>query len=452
MKELYEQMDFILSGGALKLLVDFLTPKVGSALILEPKDGDLQILDAIGTRTEGLILRGQASKLASAFSEHPLNGKFEVAHAAVEGDWPHAVRMRGAHWLLYILLRKKPDASLISELTPYAGIIHLWQTVQRTGATEERLSRLSYMVLATKSTLASIFEPLPLEYYAALVADVLRESLFPRAVSIFQDDGQVLSFFKGDKRAAPAREGLYLQKILPPTPIVTKKDTAPYEVVLPITEDSHRIFCVTEWDKLPTEETLNFMELLGSLASRALSISYLRTESTVEKNRVSSGDYTILSLSNALNALKQQKEYAQFLSLTADIFSEITHASDCFLVVWDEARGGYVPAVHRKKGIKASFDASLLAAPHIAKGNGESFFDLKKINAAQLFGALNLTAVCPWPEMNAMRYVFPFWNAGRLEGFIAVSSGTSPLADSSKLAALQIVLQFIAFELRRFTG
>ena len=63
--DLYEQMDFILSGGALKLLSDFLAPKVSSALILEPRGADLHILDAVGTNPPQLILSGEGLRLAA---------------------------------------------------------------------------------------------------------------------------------------------------------------------------------------------------------------------------------------------------------------------------------------------------------------------------------------------------------------------------------------------------
>ncbi|MDR1377255.1 MAG: hypothetical protein LBJ22_07060, partial [Synergistaceae bacterium] len=184
MEKLYEQMDFILSGGALKSLVDFLTPKVEAALIVTPEGEDLEIVDAVKTRTEGLFLRKEASKLADAFAETALTGKFSVSCAAIEGEWPWVVRILGTQWVFYILLRESPE-TWIQELHPVAGLVYLWQTFQQTQTTEDRLSRLAYMILATKNTLASIFEPMPLDYYAAFLTDVLRESLFPRSLSIF---------------------------------------------------------------------------------------------------------------------------------------------------------------------------------------------------------------------------------------------------------------------------
>jgi hypothetical protein len=441
LEKLYEQIDFVLSGGALKLLVDFLRPKVEAALVVTPKDTDLEIIDALGVRTEGLFLRGQAARLISAFPERVLAGKFSIDKAAIEGEWPWAVRVYGMHWSLYILLRQSPDA-LLPELHPFAGLLSWWQAFQQVNVTEESLARLSYMILATKNTLASIFEPMPLDYYAAFLADVLRESLFPRTLSIFQDDGKNLNFLEGDERPAPQRKGFYEQTMLPPAPIVVTRGHAPYEVVLPIIEP-YRLFCVSQWDKLPTEETLNFLELVGNLASRSLSINNLRTQNSARKNIISSNDYTILSLEKAMNALKHPKDISSFLSLTADIFSELISKSECFLVIWNKERQGYLAVEYRKEGIPSLFEPILLLSPPLT-GNEHACFDTQTTNFSSLL-------TCPWPEMARMRYVFPFWNEGRLDGFVALASQNAFINDrDTKLAALKILVHFVASNLRKF--
>ncbi|MDR1620958.1 MAG: hypothetical protein LBS00_01135 [Synergistaceae bacterium] len=442
MQKLYEQMDFILSGGALKLLVDFLTPKVEGALIVNSNGEDLEIVDAVKTRTENFFLRGQAAKLLSVFAERPLNEKFSVDQGSLEGEWPWVVRIRGMQWSFYILLRESP-AAWISELHPIAGLISLWQTFQQTTVAEERLSRLSYMILATKNTLPSIFEPMPLDYYAAFLTDALRESLFPRSLSVFQDNGSELVFLEGDERTPPVKEGLYLQPMLPPAPVVTRKDAAPYEVVLPIVEP-HKLFCVSEWDKLPTEETLDFLELVGNLASRSLAINSLQTKSSADREKTASTDFTVLSLAEALSALKQQTVQSEFVSMAADIFSELVQESQCFLVIWDKSRQGYFPVEYRQNGLRFPFEPTLFPSALIGKTEERPFFDLQKTDFA---GILQY----PWPEMNFMRYVFPFWNHGQLMGFIALSSRAASLADDGvKLSALELIAQFIAFYLIKF--
>jgi hypothetical protein len=53
--------------------------------------------------------------------------------------------------------------------------------------------------------------------------------------------------------------------------------------------------------------------------------------------------------------------------------------------------------------------------------------------------------------MAKMRYVFPFWYDGLLEGFVALSSDVTSASGGGKFSALEIFAQFIAFELRKFT-
>lgn len=443
-------MNFVLSGGALKLLADFLASRVDTALIVEPKDSDLQILDAVNVRTEGLILKGKSAELVSAFSQYPPTAGFETEHATIPGEWPYAIRIRGMYWAIFVLLRTQPDEALLADLRPCAGMISLWQTVHRIDTAEDRLARLSYMILATKSTLSAVFEPMPFAYYSAFLSDVLRESLFPRSVSLFSDDGRELSFLEGDEREAPARKGFYTEKTLPPVPVVTRNDAIACEVVLPLIEADHRIFCVIEWDRPPTEETLNFLELLGSLATRALSINYLKTKSFAEKDRALSGDYTIFSLSHALTALKEQKDRDRFLALTADIFMELTRAPSCFLVVRDKSTENFLPAVYRRDGIACPFAAIPIPASAPSAEIEDTLFDLRDTPVPGLLKIFGLGESSPWPELESMRYVFPFVGSGRFEGFIALSEENFPISRDSKITALQIVAQFTAFELRKF--
>jgi hypothetical protein len=435
-------MDFILSGGALKLLSDFLTPKTGAALVTHPCDSDLEIVDAVGVQAKELILRGLAPKAAAAFPDRPLGEKFEVSQAPFGGEWPWIVRIRGLHWAFYILLQEKADEALLRDLKPYAGFLSLWQIHRQVEEADSRLSRLSYTILATKNTLASIFEPMPVDYYAAFLTDVLRESLFPRSISIFRDDGRTLAFLEGDERTPPPREGLYTQSILPATPIFTRRDSAPYEMVLPVVDETERLFCITEWDKKPVEETLNFMELVGKLAQRALSIHHLRAESGEKRRQLSSESFTIFSLAEAMTALSEQQDRQSCYLLTADIFSEISEAGECFLVVWDEGKAGYVPGAYRKGRLSTPFEFLLLPASPIRKEQNERkfFFDRDKTDISELIET-------PWPEMSALRYVFPFWSDDLLAGFMALSPKDNLPPDESKMAALQLAAQFAALVL-----
>lgn len=442
MSNLYEQMDFILSGGALKSLVEFLTPKVSSALIVSPKGADLEVVDAIGTKTDGLFLQGWAPLIASSFQEQAKGKRFEVNFAsvnsaAIKNDWPWVAALRGKHWVFYILLRENPEA-ILEELTSVAGLVALWQEFQYAQTTEERLSRMAYMVLAAKNTLASIFEPMPLDYYASFLTDVIKESLFPSAVSIFRDDGATLTLIAG-KDQPPARNGIYTQKMLPSIPVMTKHDSPPYEATLPITEP-YRLFCVIRWDKMPEKEALGFLELIGNLASRALAINSLRAKSEDEKGKVSSGKYTILMLSEALSALNNIKSQRDLLFMTTDIFTEMTKVKECLLVAWDKELGGYAPYDYRKDGIRTPCEPLLLPSDRVSLKAETPFFNL----ATQEFSEL---LKYPWPEMIGMKLVFPIWDRDCMNGFIAVSSDDSALGDDI-LSALAIVARFTAYSLR----
>ena len=451
MNDLYEQMDFILSGGALKLLSDFLAPKVSSALILEPRGADLHILDAVGTNPPQLILSGEGLRLAALFSSRPAVSPCEMEQAKVEGEeWPWALRLRGPHWEVYIFLKEKADDSLLAELRPYTGLLRLWQKFQRTDASEDKLSRLSYMILATKNTLASIFEPMPLNYFASFMADVLRESLFPRAVSVLKDEGGQLSLLVGSMEP-PAREGIYAQAILPSAPVLTHPGSSPYRVVLPIAEAELRLFCVMEWDALPDSEMLNFLELLGNLAARAIAINSLRSKNTQAVSQVSSGDFTLLSLSSALGALKSEPDRGRFLSLAADVFLELGQMSECLLSVWSEELKGYVPSEHRSGGVKLRPNQSVLFASSRLEASQvfQSVYDLRQSSAAELFTAWGM-GPCPWQAIEAMQYLLPLYDGEAVEGFVALSTDLYPSLSEPQRAALRIAAQFAGYELRKF--
>ncbi len=453
MNNMYEQMDFVLSGGALKLLTDFLAPKVPSALILVPRGADLHILDAVGTNPTQLILPGEALRLRSLFSSRPAVSPCELEQAQTEKEgWPWGLRMRGPHWEVYILLREKADESLLDELKPYAGLVRLWQQFQRVDANESKLSRLSYMILATKSTLASIFEPMPLEYFASFVADVLRESLFPKTVSILKDEGGRLSLLAGKMDVLPPREGIYAQTILPSAPVLNH-GPAPYRVVLPIAEAETRLFCILEWEDLPDSEMLHFLELLGNLASRAIAINSLRSKNTLAASQASSGDFTILSLSSVLRALRDEEDRSRFLALAADVFLEMGQMSECLLSVWDGEREGYVLAEHRSGGVRDCSDHPVLRASRRCEVSRslQPIYDLKRTPASEVLGTWGLDAAS-WKELERMQYLVPIHDGKSIVGFVALAADSGGVPGESQREALSIAAQFAGYEIRKFNS
>lgn len=453
MEELYNKVDFIVSGGALQLLSEFLSTNGYSSLVVEPDGDRYMVLDAVGMAPETLVLDEGNLGISSLFSDKPLTSAFDVEAAEGNEKWPTVVRIRSSgDNSIYILLRVEADEDLLAELYPFAGMIHIWRIHHKIEDTEARLARLSYMILATKNTLASVFEPMPLDYFASFISDVIHESLFPKAAAVVQDDGEKLVHLKGDKVNIPEREGIFTEPILTPVPVVLKGGS-PYRVILPIAEGNLRLFCLMVWDKYPDSQVLNFLELLGSLAVRAIVINNLRAENIAAASHISSSEFTMLSLSNVLRVLREQTGKAGFFSSVADIMIEQSQMSECVLAVWDEDVRGYVMAEKRSGGIFAPAEPGVMrtGVPVASENVGGASFDLKGIGTDSLLRAWGL-GDCPWSCMESMRYVFPIDNGSTLCGFIAAGSDKGAGIAEQQMASLSIVAQFAAYEFYKFSG
>ena len=450
--ELYSRFDFIINGGAVKTLTDFLTASNINAIIAEPGlPGVLNIVDASGLVPQSLTIKDEVSSL---FQNSVAKEAFELDYS----EEAQAVRIRGPHWELYILLKSKPQnpQAFLADLKPYAGLIMLWETSRKISDTEKKLSRLSYMILATKSTLASIFEPMPLQYFASFLADVLQESLFPKSIVILKDEGSYLTIFNGKADNIPERKGIYASQILPPTPVVVKND-APAEVVLPVAEGDCRLFCLIQWDELPDDQTMNFLELLGNLAVRAVAINNLRAQSRQAEATISTGEFTVLSLSNVLKVLRGAEDKSKFFSLLVDIFMEQCRMQNCILASWNNSRKGYTLSEQRRGHIKAEADPTLLPSPEgpVKSANvSELHYDLAEKSPDAVFKSWGL-AGCPWKNAlkdASAKYIFPVCDNDSLVAIIALGSGSDGrgVLDRSQLASLQLIAQFAAYEFRRF--
>ena len=450
LRELYNKTDFIITGGALKILTDFLNEKGIKALVVEKANADsLNVLDAAGVVPASLSIKNCTGGL---FSAGVAKESFEIDFAKGNDEWPGVIRVRGTEWEIYILLKECPADSnaLIEELRPCAGLIGLWQNFNKASEMEKKLSRFSYMILATKSTLASIFEPMPLQYFASFLSDVLKESLFPKSVAILKDEGNYLTVLHGSVEKIPERKGVFASKILPPNPVIIKNDS-PVEVVLPVAEGDSRLFALMNWDKLPDEQALNFLELLGNLAVRAVAINNLRQKSRQSEANMSSGEFTVLSLSNVLKVLRGAENKEKFISLLVDIFVEQGRMNECILATWNKARNGYSIVEHITGHVKAN-DSTLLPSSGALAGEKirESYYDLSKENAEAIFKSWGL-AGCPWKEISKMKFIFPICNDNSLVGFIALGGEKDGVAlDRSELTSLQLIAQFAAYEFRRF--
>ncbi|MBR1486065.1 MAG: hypothetical protein IJ597_02280 [Synergistaceae bacterium] len=450
LRELYNKTDFIITGGALEILTGFLNEKGIKALVVEKANADsLNVIDAAGVVPTGLSIKNCTNGL---FSAGVVKDAFEINFAKSNGEWPGVIRFRGAEWEIYILLQDLPADSdaLIEELKPCAGLIAWWQTFKKTSEMEKKLSRLSYMILATKSTLASIFEPMPLQYFASFLADVLQESLFPKSVAILKDEGNYLTVIHGNVKNIPERKGIFASLILPPNPVVTQKDSY-VEIVLPVAEGDSRLFALMEWEKLPNDQTLNFLELLGNLAVRAIAINNLRQKSRQSEANMSSGEFTILSLSNVLKVLRGAESKEKFISLLVDFFIEQGRLNECILATWDKNRKGYAIAEHMTGRVKAH-DSTLLPSSQAltVEKVSESYYDLSIERPDDIFKTWGFGG-CPWSEFSRMKFIFPICNDTSLVGFIALGAEQEgPALDRSELTSLQLIAQFAAYEFRRF--
>ena len=451
--DLYSRIDFLINGGAVKCLTDFLDESSIKAVIAEPgcPSSLLNVIGASGLVPSSLTINDDVSVL---FPKSVVKESFELEYSDGSKSWPFAVRIRGLHWELYILLKEKPESpdSFVKNLEPYAGLISLWETSRKITETEKKLSRLSYMILATKNTLASIFEPMPLQYFASFLADVLQESLFPKSIAILKDEGDYLTVFNGKADSIPERKGIYSTQILPPTPVVIKNET-PVEVVLPVCEGDCRLFCLMSWDEKPDDQTMNFLELLGNLAVRAISINNLRVQSMQTEANISTGEFTVLSLSNVLKVLKASESKERFFSLLVDVFMEQSRMKNCILASWNQSRNGYTISQQRRGHIKTEVDPTLLPAPEPvnAKNISEAHYDLSAKTPDQVFRSWGL-AGCPSMWKNVLKeasakYIFPVCDDNSLVGIIALGEN---VLNRSQLASLQLIAQFAGYEFKRF--
>ena len=454
--ELYNKIDFLVNGGALKSLTDFLDSKSIRAIIVQPSGIDkLNVLEAAGIVPDSLTIENNISQF---FTHNIVKESFELDYSEDSNAWPVVVRIRGEHWEIFIMLKDKPENinEFLDELKPYAGLLRLWQTFSNISASEKKLSRLSYMILATKNTLASIFEPMPLQYFASFLTDVLQESLFPKSIAILRDEGNYLTVFNGKADNIPERNGIYSSQILPPAPVITKNDS-PFEIVLPVAEGGVRLFCVMNWDELPDEQTMNFLELLGNLAVRAIAINNLRLQSQQAEANISTGEFTVLSLSNVLKVLRNSENKGRFLSLLVEIFIEQCRMPNCLLAIWNNARKGYTLSERRTGHFRSNIDPTLLPStdgPVSHDKISDAVYDLGKSSADSIFRSWGL-AGCPWKDIlksSSMKYIFPICDDSALVGIIALGAGKEGrnVLDRAQLASLELIAQFAAYEFRRF--
>ena len=438
MRDLYERVEFILNGGALNLLSDVLAAEVSSALIVQPEGEDLVILDGIGTTTSSLHMRrlsGQLQELFPPRSAAETGARVDLARS--EGMWPCVVRLSGIDWKLFVLLGQDPSENLLEQLRPAAALVGLWQDSLRRNRVEERLSRLAYMILATKSTLASVFEPMPIDYFIAFLSDVLRESLFPSRIAVLLDDGAAFSAKEGDGTPAIERVGLFRDPILSPVPVridVAHRDllgernsdllSKDYSVLLPIPGCKNRVYCLLAWEREVTEEDMNFLELLGNVSAKALSLSCLSGEREAAFAEVSRKAFGLESLHQATLRMMEEHGKESLFLLILEIFAEMSQARTVHLVIWQPRAGGYVRFAKREDGRTVAVGVPQ-AFPVLLAEDRETPPSLPAPLADDYFRSLGVRGLADVPDKDSMEYFFLFWDQGRLLGYAAVSDAVT---------------------------
>lgn len=441
MKEQYKKISFLLDGGVVTTLSEYLARRTSRGLIVRPEGADLAVLDAFGAVPGDLFLKDAAKSLDAVFPSPPLKEAWDVGAAPLEGEWPWAIRLRGKGWAFFVLLGEEPTREIMDEMPSFAGLIHLWQGYRRTAGTEERLSALAYMVLATKSTLASIFEPMGLDYFGAFLYDVMNESLFPGRLSILLDDGHTLTLLEGDELDLPPRKGIFAQDILSPAPVRVEEGgydgpgegffgllAEEWSAVLPIPGGSTRLFCLLRWEKMPGEEAFNFMELLGNVASKALSLARLGEEREQYIGELSRRAYLLRAIHEAALKLMGETSKEALLFKILDVFTEMAQSPQSLIVVWQPAAGGYVhlasvkDGVLEKKGTVAGFPQGVLEE--------ECPGSLSLEEARRLFDLMEVPALASVEGLSLMDRVFPLWDGPKLTAFAAISA---PLAGTATM-------------------
>ncbi|MCL2767675.1 MAG: hypothetical protein FWE49_02985 [Synergistaceae bacterium] len=428
-----EQIDFILQGGLWEKLTEELAKFTSSALIVEIKNVDVVVIEAMNAELDRLMFKGAGKELLSISPEsHSIHkvycDNFSIPVITQLGEWTNVIRFHVRGENIYVLLKEAPSQGFLMAVKPFLKVIAHWFSLKNSTQLEERLSTLSYMILATKNTLASIFEPMSIDYYAEFLRGVLVESLFPQKIAIYIDDGVSLELLKGDNLGTPGRSGIFASKMISPVPVFynaedAKKLGLSFQeqnsgmsiFILPITctianEQSYRLFCVGLWEKYNSREILNFMELLGNIASKALEIRHLRISADERIKQLDSRSYTVAALHNVLQKLISYNEKIDLITFLLGFFSETSQADKVKLVIYNAKESKYFLVGESFGSIMAQCFDPLSETTDRKSGDSEIETDES---------ALKLWGFKPFNDMPKSK-IYPLWVENKLEGFVAI--------------------------------
>jgi hypothetical protein len=426
-----EQIDFILQGGLLEKIAGELEKFTSSALILEIKNEDVIVLEAVNVELDRLMFKDIGRELLSCSPVVPPIQKlyfdnFPIPVIPQLEKWRNVIRFHSKEWDIYILIAEAPSQDLLDALRPYLKVVSYWISLRNSSQLEERLSTLSYMILTTKNTLASVFEPMSIEYYAEFLRDVFKESFFPQKIAVYVDDGFSVKLLKGDNLGTPNRTVFFATVKSFPKPIVYKAEDADKIgldsqlingesiIVLPVTHSAasnlnDRLFCIGVWEKHSANEVLNFMELLGNVASKALEMRELRITTEERAKQLDSRSYTIAAFHKVLKELVSYNDRIELFSFFLSFFSELSQAERVKLVVYDSRESKYFLVGESYSGISAQCFDPLTESIKRISGNREGEMNE---HGLKLLG-FKFTDM---PKCKA----YPLWVEDKLEGFVAM--------------------------------
>ena len=453
-----EQIDFILQGGLWEIVTEELTRFTSSALIIEIKDEDIVVLEAVNAKLDRLMFKGIGNELLSYSPEIPPVRKlffdsFPIPVISQLGEWTNVIRFHDKGWDIYILVMETPATDFLDAMRPFLKVISLWISLRDSSQVEEKLSALSYMILTTKNILATIFEPMSIEYFADFLRSVLRESFFAQKSAIYIDDGSSIKLLKGDDLGSPSRNGIFASRILAPTPVIYK-DKEANEIglssefisgksvfILPILDSTtdiinFRLFCAGVLEKPNSQEIVNFMELLGNVASKALEIRRLHVATNEKAKQLDLKSYTVAAFYNFFQKLLSCGERTEFLSFLLSFFNETSQAEKVKLVVYDTRDRKYCLIGECLNGIAAQCFEPLTAAMERISGDGAGEID--EVGLALLGFEFKDMPKCQ---------VYPLWIGDTLEGFVAMYKISHETAIPDYSLVFKMLCQVAAREL-----
>lgn len=366
LRDACERTHFLLNGGVPSLLGEVLDATETPALLLRREGRDLVVTWATRFSPPSLLFSDSAALLEKLFppcetfpAAHTLATLLPEETAEFFGDvpWSRAICLRSARWVFYLLLGSSEiPPGLEAELPYLVRLFAMWQDHLAVSDLEMRLSRLSYHLLVTEAAFSSIFEPLPVEYFATFLGDVLSEGVFAVSVQVILDEGHSWRPLLGARDILPRREGVFKSRRTAPAPIPVDEEHAKtlgasnllllrqkrIHVVLPLSGGKTTLFCFLSWASPPEQEVLHFLSLFAHVASKALEMNALQVENAERLEAISEKIFAVRGLHEASLYLLALQDREQFLTAATDVLGEMTQTSSLTLVTWQPESSGYV--------------------------------------------------------------------------------------------------------------